>query len=171
MASGVTLARSRLVAVASPEYLAQHGAPRSPRELREHRCLLGYGRDQLPQTHWPSKAGSLHVEGAFFTNDTNLLTDAARRGLGIAMLPLLYARPLIEAGSLVQVLPGVLEADSQVAVVYAEREFVPPQVRAFVDALVAWAPSELERIPRERHVPKTTAATASRKSRRARSGR
>ena len=155
-----TLARSRIVAVASPKYLAQHGEPRTHRDLRRHRCLLGYGRDQLPQTHWPSKRGSLHVEGAFFTNDINLLTDAARRGLGIAILPLWYARPLIEAGSLVQVLPGVLEADSQVAVVYAEREFVPPQVRAFVDALLAWAPGELERIPRERHAPKAKAVAA-----------
>jgi hypothetical protein len=28
-------------------------------------------------------------------------------------------------------------------VVYAEREFVPPQVRAFVDAVVVWAEREL----------------------------
>jgi hypothetical protein len=67
------------------------------------------------------------------------------------MLPPMYARPLMETGSLAQVLPGVLETDSKVAVVYAERKFVSSQVRAFVDALLAWAPGELPRIPRERH--------------------
>ena len=123
--------------------------------MRDHRLLLAYGRDAVPKTHWPSKSGSLHVEGAFFSNDTNMLTGAARRGLGIAMIPLMYARHLLESGELALVLPGVLEAETQVAVVYAEREFVPPQVRAFVDALVAWAPSELERIPRDRHSPPT----------------
>jgi DNA-binding transcriptional LysR family regulator len=39
----------------------------------------------------------------------------------------------------VRVLPGIIEADTQVAIVYPERELVPPQVRAFIDAVVAWA--------------------------------
>lgn len=143
-----TLARSRLVAVASPAYLAARGAPRSVDDLRQHRCLMSYGGEQLPQVQWPSRGGTLRVDGAFFTNEPYLLTDAARRGLGIAMLPLMFAGPLLDRGELVQVLPGVLEADSQIAVVYPEREFVPPQVRAFVDALIAWAPSELARMPR-----------------------
>lgn len=154
-----TVARSKLIALASTDYLSRAGTPRTVRELRKHRLLLSYGRDQVPQTHWPTKNGSLHVEGTFFTNDTNLLMGAVRRGLGIAMLPLVYARHLMETGELVQVLPEVLEAQSQVAVVYAEREFMPPQVRAFVKALVEWAPGELERIPRERHVTKSPRAT------------
>jgi hypothetical protein len=41
-------------------------------------------------------------------------------------------------------LPKLIGASSRVAVVYPEREFVPPQVRAFVDAVVAWAPSEMQ---------------------------
>src|SRR5262249_33568661 len=120
-----------MMAVASLEYLAGHGEPRTRRDLRRHRCLLGYTGDALTQT----KGGLQHVQDAFYTNDINLLTDAARRGLGIAMLPPMCARPLMETGSLAQVLPGVLETDSEVAVVYAEREFVSSQVRAFVDAL------------------------------------
>jgi hypothetical protein len=43
----------------------------------------------------------------------------------------------------VQVLPGKLEMPAQIAVVYLEREFVPPQVRAFVDAVVKWSESEV----------------------------
>jgi hypothetical protein len=30
-----------------------------------------------------------------------------------------------------------------VAVVYQERELLPPQVRAFIDVLVAWAPAAI----------------------------
>ena len=61
------------------------------------------------------------------------------------MLPLTIVRDLLEEGELVQVLPGVLERAGQFAVVYAERELMPPQVRAFVDAVVAWAPTDLAR--------------------------
>jgi DNA-binding transcriptional LysR family regulator len=66
------------MAVASLEYLAGHGEPRTRRDLRRHRCLLGYTGDALTQT----KGGLQHVQDAFYTNDINLLTDAARRGLG-----------------------------------------------------------------------------------------
>jgi hypothetical protein len=51
---------------------------------------------------------------------------------------------------LVHVLPGVIEADSRVAAVYLEREFVPPQVRAFVDVVAAWAAQDLD--PLDFHV-------------------
>jgi hypothetical protein len=42
------------------------------------------------------------------------------------------------------VLPGIIEQDSHVAMVYAEREFVPPQVRAFIDTVAEWAEKEFE---------------------------
>jgi hypothetical protein len=40
-------------------------------------------------------------------------------------------------------LPGVLRAEGVIALVYPERELVPPPVRAFVDWMVARAPSLL----------------------------
>jgi DNA-binding transcriptional LysR family regulator len=139
------LATDRAVAVASPAYLAAHGTPKSTRELGKHRCLMGFERGELPATYWPTgKSGKLHIVGAMFSNEPQLLADAALRGLGIAMLPLILVRPLLEDGSLVQVLPGVLEVATTVALVYPEREMVPPQVRAFVDEVLRWAPSERE---------------------------
>jgi DNA-binding transcriptional LysR family regulator len=60
-------------------------------------------------------------------------------------LPLLIVGPLLEDGTLVQVLPEVLVGAGRVAIVYPERELVPPQVRAFVDHVIAWAPGGLLR--------------------------
>jgi DNA-binding transcriptional LysR family regulator len=138
-----TLARMPLVAVASPAYLEAHGTPRTRRDLRHHRCLMGFARGELPQTHWPFSGGNFQVEGALFANDIHLLCDAALEGLGITLLPLLVVRPHLESGALVPVLPGAFQAESQLAVVYPEREFMPPQLRAFIDALVEWAADEL----------------------------
>jgi hypothetical protein len=73
-----------------------------------------------------------------------LLADAAVRELGIAVLPALLVGALLERGALVRVLPELIHAESRVAVVYQERELLPPQVRAFIDALVAWAPAAID---------------------------
>ena len=152
------LARSRLVAVASPAYLAAHGTPRTRRDLDKHRCLMGFARGELPQTHWPLHGGGkLHVDGAFFTNEVTLLAHAASNGLGIALLPLQVVGPMIESGALVPVLPGVLEAEGRISVVYVEREFVPPPVRAFVERVSAWAKVGLLQV-----IPKKVAGPASR---------
>ncbi|HEU0031488.1 MAG TPA: LysR family transcriptional regulator [Kofleriaceae bacterium] len=135
------LASDRALAVASPAYLAKHGTPRTRRDLAKHRCLTTFTRGELPQMQWPlAKGGSVAIEAAFSSNDIELLTLAALRGHGVALLPGMLARPFIEAGDLVHVLAGVIESHAQVAIVYLERELMPPQVRAFVDELVAWAP-------------------------------
>lgn len=139
-----TLARDRAMAVASPAYLERHGTPRTARDLKHHRCLMGFTRGELPSTYWPVAGGQLHVEGALFTNELTLLHEAVKRGLGIALLPGMVVNAELASGALVQVLPGIIEQDSHVAVVYAEREFVPPQVRAFIDTVATWAEKEFE---------------------------
>jgi DNA-binding transcriptional LysR family regulator len=137
-----TLLRSRVIAVASPDYLTAHGTPRRGSDLKKHRCLMGFARGEVPQRHWRIRGAMVHVEGAFFSNEPRLLRDAAVRGLGIAFLPLLLVEEPLAQGLLVQVLAGVVEAENSIAIVHPEREYVPAQVRAFADAVIAWA-SEL----------------------------
>ena len=136
-----TVARHKVIAVASPIYLAENGVPRTVKDLRKHRCLTGFARGELPQSTWPVGRGSVHVDGAFSSNDIGLLRDAAVRGLGIAALPSLILTDLVARGVLVHVLPGIVEAENRIAVVYPERELMPPHVRAFIEALVEWAPA------------------------------
>ena len=140
-----TVARTSAVAVAAPSYLATHGTPKKTRDLRAHKCLVGFMRGGLPQTHWPKAGGGkISIEGSFVTNDITLLMDAAVRGLGIAVLPTLLIGEPLERGALVRVLPELIHAETRVAVVYQEKELLPPQVRAFIDVLVAWAPSMID---------------------------
>jgi len=138
------IARDRVLAVASSRYLAEHGTPRAVRDLRAHRLLLGFARGEIPDAHWPlANGGTVSVEGVFFSNEPKLLLGAALQHQGIALLPGVLVQAFLASGRLVHVLPGSVEARSMVAVVYPEREFVPPQVRAFADAIVAWAPQHL----------------------------
>ena len=78
-----------------------------------------------------------------FSNDIALLCEAAVSGLGIALLPHDLVAPHLASGALVQVLAGVVGAEMQIALVYPERAFMPPQVRAFIEAVAEWVRREL----------------------------
>jgi DNA-binding transcriptional LysR family regulator len=136
-----TLLRTSVIASAAPAYLKQHGVPRSARDLKAHRCLMGFVRGEVPQTYWPKlKGGRMPLEGALFSNEINFLFEAAVRGLGIALLPRLMVEDALARGSLVHVLPKLIGADSRLALVYPDREFMPPQLRAFAEMIAAWVP-------------------------------
>ncbi|MCP5602557.1 LysR substrate-binding domain-containing protein, partial [Klebsiella pneumoniae] len=65
-------------------------------------------------------------------------------GLGIAFLPEDLIREHLQQGSLVQVLKNKIGTEMQIAVVYPDRHFLLPQVRAFIDAVVDWIATERE---------------------------
>jgi DNA-binding transcriptional LysR family regulator len=138
-----TLARVNLVGVASPTYLATHGAPASLRDLREHRCLMGFDRDERAQTHWQLQAKKVAVTGSTFANDPHLVLRMALRGLGIALLPATLVAAALARGELLSVLPRQLVRRGTVSIVYIERKLMPPAVRAFVDWIIERAPAAL----------------------------
>ena len=65
------------------------------------------------------------------------------RGLGIAFLPSTLVATAIARGELVAVLPKLLRLEGSLSIVYPDRKLMPPQVRAFVDWLIARAPAAL----------------------------
>lgn len=139
------LARASLVAVASPRYLAEHGEPRTLRDLAVHRCLMGLDDALSPRTSFPSSTGrAVAARGVFFSDDPPLLLEGCLRGLGIALLPSRLVDEHLARRELLVVLPGKLRVDGAISIVYAERERMAPELRAFVDWVVARAPAALE---------------------------
>jgi DNA-binding transcriptional LysR family regulator len=138
------LSESRLVALASPDYLARRGTPRTIDDLASHACIRGYVRGDTPAHEWPlTTGGTVRVAGPLATNDIRLALDAVRTGIGIAVLPELIAWPYVTTGEVVRVLDGIVGATSIVAVVYPERRLMAPVVRAFVDEVIVWGQREL----------------------------
>lgn len=87
------------------------------------------------------------VDGRRLTPDAALIIDhletkleAARQGLGIALLPTFLVRPLVQRGELVALLGGQPVSAGVVQVVSRYRTGMPARVRRFVDLLVARAP-------------------------------
>jgi len=94
--------------VASPDYLARHGRPRTPADLQGHNCI----RYRLPAggfIPWlfvvDDKTIEFAVKGSVVViNDPDLVISAALAGIGIAYLYEEYVAPLIAEGRLVSLI-------------------------------------------------------------------
>ncbi len=126
--------QSRSVVVGSPAYLSDRPPPSHPDELADRECVVGFAGGWTPARRWPLRAGgTVPVGGRLAGNAVSLARAAALAGLGLALLPERMVRADIEEGLLVAVLEDVVGGDLPVSVVYADREFIDPKVRAFVD--------------------------------------
>ncbi len=94
--------------VASPEYLALHGRPRTPADLQAHNCI----RYRLPGggfIPWvfvvDGKTVEFDINGSVVViNDPELVISAALEGIGIAYLYEEYVASLVADGRLVSLL-------------------------------------------------------------------
>jgi len=98
----------RLVAIASPEYLAAHPMPQHPKDLVEHTCINTRQGAAGGLYAWEfAKDGPelrVRVDGQLTFNSSQPLIDAAVNGYGIAYIPEDLAEQHIASGALVQVL-------------------------------------------------------------------
>lgn len=128
----------RSVVVGAPEYLERAGTPAAASELSRHECLVAFAGEWTPHREWPlRRGGSVTVGGRLRCNDIGLLLDAAVAGLGLALLPSGLARRHVDAGALVSLLADEVGAEVPASLVYADREYLEPKVRAFVDHAAA----------------------------------
>lgn len=109
----LALCRSHSLLLASPAYLNRRGAPESPADLARHDCLL-YLRDGNTQSWSFERLGSrrrnervsIPVGGPFRANNSEVLREAIRGGLGIGLLPDFSSEGELRSGALLPVLPG-----------------------------------------------------------------
>jgi DNA-binding transcriptional LysR family regulator len=136
------LLRTRYLVCASPDYVAGTGQPSDPRALSELDCL----RFALPayRTRWRFRAFEeepfeVSVGGRLIISNALSLCQAARDGLGPALLAdWLVARDL-EAGRLVSLFPDyectATSFDTGAWAMYPSRSYLPRKVRVMIDFL------------------------------------
>lgn len=126
-----------VIAVASPDYLAERGTPCRPLDLADHDCLVDTNfRDG---GRWPfvyrRKREVVEVDGPFRVNSPETLRDLAVANRGIALVAHFVVANSVECGELVEVLPSMVDLHWSVYAVYPRRRYLPARVRAFVDHL------------------------------------
>lgn len=131
------LATVRLVAHASPSYLAQYGCPRVPDDLKNHRCL-SYRYSASGET-WRFRDGNVElpvaIKPVFQANCGDMIQQMSIAGAGIAIQPTFIVGDDLRAGRLVHVLPNYDPVPRTAYAVYQEGARRSSSVRAFVSFL------------------------------------
>jgi DNA-binding transcriptional LysR family regulator len=129
--------------VASPALLKVTGRPATPEELARLPAL-SMREHEGAQTWELIDAGggqvNVEVQARLITGDFAVLLEAARRGLGVALLPEFVCAPAIAAGELEVVLPDWTMPEGIMHFVYPSRRGMLPGVRALVDFLAERLP-------------------------------
>ena len=125
----------RMVFAASPAYLAKHGRPRDPAELRGHRAIAFLsGGVALP---WRVRRGggeeSIPLTGRFHTNSAETMRRAALAGLGIVQVMEPHVAEELRSGALEILLPEHEPEPRTIYALYAQDKFALPKVRVFLD--------------------------------------
>lgn len=137
------LAPCRGVLCASPAYLARHGHPQTPQDLRQHRCLHFSHLTDGTSWHFARKRGAsteqetVRVQAAFSANNGLVLQQAAQRGLGIVYNTTFLAWRALLEGTLVPVLSDWQLPLNHLSALYPASRQPSPKVRALIDFLVA----------------------------------
>lgn len=129
------IAPIKAVLIASPGYLAAHGAPRRPEDLAGHQAVI-YGAET-----WRLRDGrklvSVRPEGRVRADNGQAIVEAVKAGLGIGMAPTFLAGPALDAGEVTPLLLDFPLPDSALHVVRPPPAGnAPAKVRALIDLLV-----------------------------------
>lgn len=129
------LGTTRLVLVASPDYLQRQGTPATPEALADHRCIVVEpirhwrfeSRDGQPHTFQPAP----HVR----LNDLHLAISLAASGSGILLCPRVHCDADLRAGRLQILLPEYATEHRQIFAVWSQQRHLPARVRALLEHL------------------------------------
>jgi len=127
---------------ATPRYLAEHGAPQHPQDLRNHSCI---GLGEMPaDARWTFRQGNktshIMITGRYAANHTGVRLDAVRQGMGIGSLPYFTAQQALNSGEIVQVLPEwqfINQYRGGLWLLYSPTRHLPARLRVFIEYLAS----------------------------------
>jgi DNA-binding transcriptional LysR family regulator len=142
-----TLADSDLVArplgvmaqrnCASPAYLHEHGTPETLADLAQHRIVHYAAKLGTQGAGWEYVDGGVRrvhpMRSVIVVNGTDAYQAACLAGLGLIQAPVRGTQRLVDAGFLVDVMPGFRAPPMPVSLLYPHRRQVAPRVQAMLN--------------------------------------
>lgn len=128
----------RRMLVASPEYLARRGKPKTPDDLAAHDVIYTSGR--LAAMEWrfrhAGRERTMQLSPRLIVNEIDAALLAVKAGRGLARVLSYQVADDLAAGTLVRVLSSYEPEMLPVQLVVAGTRHMAPKVRAFLDLAV-----------------------------------
>jgi DNA-binding transcriptional LysR family regulator len=133
--------------VGAPAYLERAGRPAIPEDLVRHETLRYRFHTSGSLHHWgfmrDGERFSVETGTSLVVNDTTLIADLVRSGLGLAYLPDVEIEQDLAAGRLQRVLQSYIPTTTGLYLYFPARTQSQPKLRAFIDTALALAAGEL----------------------------
>lgn len=131
------LLQTRVLTVASPDYLARHGRPKRPEKLADHDCIQYIDPRSGKPFPWEFHRGReillVDTKGHLTTTDVDLMIHACLSGAGVAQTLALSVNHLVARGALVELFPEWSDETYPLYVIRPSRRLAPAAVEAFLD--------------------------------------
>lgn len=140
------LGNSALQCYAGTDYLARHGRPQSPQDLKQHHCLIMSDMPQADRWTLVGPTGereTVVVPTRAAVNDFSTLCRMAAANAGIVLMPNYLCEPELRSGRLEPVLAEWTLAPTPMHAVYPSHRGATPKLRALLDFLVERLQPEL----------------------------
>ena len=128
----------RLIFIATPEYVAEHGVPLNLDDLSNHRIVKqisgSWGRVNEFQHRGETTVFKLPED--LVVNSPNAARNAVLTGRAMGLLADYLATDLISEGRLMRLLPEHETPEQPIFAVFVHRQYMPAKLRAFIDFLV-----------------------------------
>lgn len=134
----IRVGQVRRVVCASPDYLDQHGSPKSPADLAQHRIVAATSVSAGAEwtfTKEKEKIG-VRLSPSILVNTNDGALEAAKSGYGLTRLISYQVANELEAGTLKTVLSDFEEDTLPIHVIHRENRHGSAKVRSFVDLAV-----------------------------------
>ena len=128
------IAESHQIIVASPEYLAIHGTPRSIQDLDQHTCLL-YENHQTWDFSFSEETLRYKAKGRIYSNNGYSLVQMAKDHQGIINIPKCLVTKELKTGELIPILEHLDQRKLDISLLYPNRRYLSPKVKVFIDFL------------------------------------
>ena len=130
---------TRMVLCASSEYLVNVEPVSHPQQLHQHPLLAAYPINEwLLQNKHNQEYFRLAPQSRLRVNDIDVAANAAKAGLGIALIPTYYLASDTSAEGLQAVLPDWQGQQRPVYLYYRDRDVMPARLKAFTQFVLEW---------------------------------
>ena len=130
---------------ASPEYIEQHGAPASPEDLADHRCIYRIANEN-DSISWTFGDRELPLDPGIICDSPYMAHAMTLQHAGIARLPLILAADSVAAGHLVPVFGDRFGHRKPIYGLYSSRHYLPRRVEILIASIQEHLPSEIEQL-------------------------